>query len=56
MNSRIELINADIVMLNVRISLGMYILLTRLGFPTIEVIAVIVPFARKRQAMIPIKR
>lgn len=40
----------------VRTSLGMYILVTRLGFPTIDVIAVIVPFARKRQAIIPIKR
>lgn len=55
-NSSIELMKADIARLKGSISLGMYTFVTRVGLPTIEDMAVIVPFARKRQAIIPIKR
>jgi hypothetical protein len=55
-NSSVELINADIVMLKVSTSRGIYILVTRLDFPTIEPIAVVVPICRKRHVMIPISR
>ena len=55
-NSRIELTKADITILKVRTSRGIKILVTRLGLPTIEPMATIVPFAKKRHAIIPIKR
>jgi len=54
-NSSSELTKPERTELRTRTCRGMYTLVTRPGFPTIEVIAADDPFWRNRQLTIPIR-
>jgi hypothetical protein len=55
-NSRIELIKQDNAVLKVNISRGIKIFVTRLGLPTMENMAAVVPLAKKRHARMPVNK